>query len=272
MSVPTKTTCRIGSDVDLLSRVQLEEVLALLDSSSEKPPFEVAAILDPSFLEDSRAQPGTPARIALLLNALLGGELDALVIDAVNLPTHIPSGLTFGAITQRITPYDALISNGDLILDELPDGAVVVATGAKELETEEYLRGQDPRVVTLRELEAALDYAHSTIRYAKDADTLQITGAIEAELLKHRTHLAGYMVTEEHLADLHRRISHFNEAMKTKGGVKSGRVANFQKLGRLFRETDDLLLRKMDRLMFRLSTYHPDFYTAYHSARKIIDR
>lgn len=122
------------------------------------------------------------------------------------------------------------------------------------------------------ELESALNYAYYKIRYARDAETIQITGAIEAELLKHRGQLTGYMVTEENLADLHRHRVSFMEAMKTKGGVKSNRVANFRKLGQLFRTTDDLLHRKMDRLMFRLKTEHPDFYTAYHSARKIVDR
>ncbi len=39
---------------------------------------------------------------------------------------------------------------------EVEYGAVVVATGAQELDTDEYLRGHDPRVVTLRELETAL--------------------------------------------------------------------------------------------------------------------
>ena len=47
-------------------------------------------------------------------------------------------------------------SNGEETSAELEHGAVIVATGAKELETDEYLRGQDPKVVTLRELEEAL--------------------------------------------------------------------------------------------------------------------
>jgi len=47
-------------------------------------------------------------------------------------------------------------SNGDDSEVEVEHGAVIVATGAQELETDEYLRGQDPRVITLRELETAL--------------------------------------------------------------------------------------------------------------------
>jgi heterodisulfide reductase subunit A len=46
-------------------------------------------------------------------------------------------------------------NKGDDSAVEVEHGAVIVATGANELETDEYLRGQDPRVVTLRELETA---------------------------------------------------------------------------------------------------------------------
>ncbi len=121
------------------------------------------------------------------------------------------------------------------------------------------------------ELEAALDYAYYKIRYAKDATTLDITGAIEAELRKHLGPLARYLVTEDNLADLHQHRAHFDEAMETKGGAKSAQVANYRKLDRLFKRTDDFLRRKMDRLMFRLKTEHSDFYTAYHNARTIVD-
>ncbi len=41
-------------------------------------------------------------------------------------------------------------------IEEIEHGAVIVATGARELETKEYLRGQHPDVVTLTEMEAAL--------------------------------------------------------------------------------------------------------------------
>jgi hypothetical protein len=102
------------------------------------------------------------------------------------------------------------------------------------------------------ELEAALDYSYSKIRSARDEETLQITGAIEVELLKHQEQLDGYLVTHENLEDLHLQRAKFKEAMKIKGGAKSEQVANYRKLGRLFRTTDDFLRRKLDRLMFRL--------------------
>ena len=46
--------------------------------------------------------------------------------------------------------------NNNEEIAEIEHGAVIVATGAGELETDEYLRGRDPGVVTLRELETAL--------------------------------------------------------------------------------------------------------------------
>lgn len=47
-------------------------------------------------------------------------------------------------------------SSVDDTITEVEHGVVIVATGAKELETDEYLRGRNPGVLTLRELETAL--------------------------------------------------------------------------------------------------------------------
>ncbi len=47
-------------------------------------------------------------------------------------------------------------TNGDEPAAEVELGVVIVATGGKEVETDEYLRGKDSRVLTLRELEGAL--------------------------------------------------------------------------------------------------------------------
>lgn len=121
------------------------------------------------------------------------------------------------------------------------------------------------------ELEAALDYAYYKIRYARDADTVHIAKAIETVLSGHLDSLGGYMISGEHLADLRTHIDKFRDAMQEKGGVKSERVADTRELARLFKSTDDLLRRKMDRLVLRLKTGQSDFYHAYHSARKIID-
>lgn len=129
--MPTKTTCRIGSDVDLLSRVQLEEVLRLLETYCTSGSVEFVTSSDFPLLKDSRTQPSTPGRVALLLNGLLEGAYDALVLDAPVLPPRLPPELTIGAITRRITPCDALICGAEIILDELAENAMLAANGAR---------------------------------------------------------------------------------------------------------------------------------------------
>ena len=125
--MPTKTTCRVGSDVDLLSRIQLEEVLFLLDKHGANKAVSFITPEESPSLKESRTQPNSPSRLALLLNGLLQGECDALVLDASRLSCRLPSGITIGALTRRYTPYEALISSEEVILDELAEHSVVVA-------------------------------------------------------------------------------------------------------------------------------------------------
>jgi hydroxymethylbilane synthase len=129
--VTTKTTCRIASDVDQLSRVQLEEVIRGLEPHGSRHAIDFVTAADSEFLKASRALPASPERLALLLSHLIDGECDVLVLDAAGLPTRLPTGLTIGALTRRITPYDALISNNDCILDELPDNAMLATSSLR---------------------------------------------------------------------------------------------------------------------------------------------
>lgn len=121
------------------------------------------------------------------------------------------------------------------------------------------------------ELEASLDYAYSEIRYAKDVETLQISRAIEYELLENQAALADYMVSDENLADLHRLIDEFETSLEIRGGVKSESVAETRRLAILFREADDLLKKKLDRFVVRLKPDYPTFYDTYRNARMIVD-
>jgi len=107
--------------------MQLDEVITLLDAHCPKNSIELVRAEEPTSLKNSRTQPNSPARIALLMNALLEEEYDAVVLDASFVPTKIATGLTIGAITTRLTPYDALISTEEWILDELPESATLAA-------------------------------------------------------------------------------------------------------------------------------------------------
>jgi len=138
--VPTRTTCRIGSDVDLLSRVQLEEVLQLLVTHCPKGDAEFVSPGEFPQLKESKAHPNSPARVAMLMNALVENRYDALVLDAAIMPLRMPSGITIGAITRRLTPCEALISGEEIILDELADNAVLAADGVRREAQMHYYR------------------------------------------------------------------------------------------------------------------------------------
>lgn len=60
-----------------------------------------------------------------LENALLEGNIDLAVHSLKDLPTENPKGLTLGAIPQRATPHDVLISKQGYTLKTLPKGAVI---------------------------------------------------------------------------------------------------------------------------------------------------
>ncbi|MDH3216686.1 MAG: hypothetical protein OEN01_10375 [Candidatus Krumholzibacteria bacterium] len=127
----TITRCRLASDVDHLSRLQLEEVHRKLKEQHARLSVELVSFEEGKSTASSEHEPNSPTRMALLMKQLLGGKSDALVLNAAHLPAKLPDGLTIGAITNRLTPYDVLISSTDCLLDELPENATVIANDIK---------------------------------------------------------------------------------------------------------------------------------------------
>jgi len=121
------------------------------------------------------------------------------------------------------------------------------------------------------ELESALQYSYTEIRFTLDSQALQIAMVIESELLPHREHLEEYLITEGNLEELHSLIEAYENTLKRRGGAKSGQVADFKRLTILFKEADHILAKKLDRLVLRLRSQQPVFYDAYTNARMIVD-
>jgi len=122
-----------------------------------------------------------------------------------------------------------------------------------------------------KEMEAALDFSYSDIRYARDNDTISITSAIYNELAEHNGKLTDYLVTDDDKSALKRLIDDFEEVSKNKGLQHSQSVSDTKKLCLLFKEADGVLTQKLDRLLMRLRRKAPSFYNAYLTARNIID-
>ena len=81
--------------------------------------------------------------------ALLAGEIDVAVHSMKDVPTEIPPGVTFAAITRREDPRDCLISRNGGTLETLPNGARI---GTSSLRRQAQLRHHRPdlNVVDLR--------------------------------------------------------------------------------------------------------------------------
>jgi hydroxymethylbilane synthase len=125
--VAAKIHCRLGGDSDLLSRIQVEEVSAQLKKTCARSIIEIIDVDQLAAAVENKQTPNSPGRVAFLMSKLMDNSYDALVIGASALPSTLPSDLRIGAITNRLTPYDVLISNEERILDELPPNATMVA-------------------------------------------------------------------------------------------------------------------------------------------------
>jgi len=121
------------------------------------------------------------------------------------------------------------------------------------------------------ELESALQFSYTDIKYVRDIEALARAKVIEAELLAHRHNLEAYLITSSDLEELHQHITVYDDALESRGSVKSQRVAGFIRLEELFREADLILYRKIDRFVLRLKPEFPSFFDAYTNARSIVD-
>jgi hydroxymethylbilane synthase len=124
-------------------------VVDQLESCGSREPVEFVTTGEYPHLKESKSQPGSPGRVALLLNGLMEDVYDALVIDASLLPSRLSSGLQIGAFTRRLTPYDALMCRDEVILDELQENAVIAVDCARREAQMRYYR-PDLRIVRAR--------------------------------------------------------------------------------------------------------------------------
>ncbi len=71
------------------------------------------------------------------------------------------------------------------------------------------------------------------------------------------------MISEQDLDELDRHIDNYLASLEVRGGVKSEQVADGKRLEILFKETDQLLQKRLDRFVLRLQSKNPMFFDAY---------
>lgn len=121
------------------------------------------------------------------------------------------------------------------------------------------------------EITGALNWSYTGIRFATDTEALFRSGLVKTTLRKYLPELKGYPISEKDIAELEDAINKYEMIIQVRGKEKVENITANARLKMLFKETDDLLYNKLDRLMLRIGEDKPDFYDHYKEARKIYD-
>ena len=111
----------------------------------------------------------------------------------------------------------------------------------------------------------------SELQRQRDRELASTCKGIASIAREHLPSLDGYSITEPELVGFDEQISAYEGDLPNHRVSVSERKAANAKLKDLYKETDDVLVSQLDRLMFRFSTAKPDFYAAYLNARKVVD-
>ncbi len=121
------------------------------------------------------------------------------------------------------------------------------------------------------ELMAIFNQSYSDIRYASDQSAAETALLIYQEASKLAGPLQDYLVTAEDSDELKQSIDQFKALTERQEGRLSLNPANTKQLSILFRDMDNLLSNRLDKLIYKIKRKQPVFYDTYGNARGIRD-
>jgi hydroxymethylbilane synthase len=117
---------RLGTRASLLARTQSATVGDAWSAATGADWEEVLITTAGDDTSVPLSQPGQPGVfVSALRAALLAGEVDVIVHSFKDLPSAPAIGIHLAAVPEREDARDALVSKGNLRLEQLPDGAVL---------------------------------------------------------------------------------------------------------------------------------------------------
>ena len=161
--------------------------------------------------------------------ALLNGEVDLAVHSMKDLPTILPDGLTIGAIPERVSPADVLISKNGLDFFHLPPGAKI-GTGSlrrraqllharSDLDIRDIRGNVDTRLAKLRsgDMDAIVLAAAGVQRLGYgDSVTQSLPYSISLPAVGQGALCIEIRAEDEELQDIVRSINHPHSAVAVK--------------------------------------------------------
>ena len=109
-------TVRVGCREMIFCRAQTEGVVERLRGEHPSVQFEIVPF---------------PAAGSTILDALGAGACDLHVRGARELPVELPEGVVLAACTERMDPFDVLVTRDGALLEELPAGAALGVDSAR---------------------------------------------------------------------------------------------------------------------------------------------
>jgi len=152
--VSTPLTLRFGTRGSHLARRQTEIVIDLIRAAHPEVRCEVEVF---STHGDRTQALGTPLPLiggkgvftAELEHAIREGRIHCAVHSLKDLPTAPVEGIVIGCVPVRASAFDVLVSRGGVVLDALPEGAVV-GTSSLRRSAQLQFRRRDLRMLDIR--------------------------------------------------------------------------------------------------------------------------
>lgn len=129
-------TLRIATRQSALALWQANHVKALIEQAHPDTTCEIVGMTtegDRNKVSPLSQMGGKGVFVKELEAGLLEGAVDIAVHSMKDVPGELPTGLEIGAIVERASPRDALISNSCGHLDELPAGAIVGSSSLRRV-------------------------------------------------------------------------------------------------------------------------------------------
>lgn len=140
---------RVGTRGSALAVAQTGTVVAALAAKGASPEIVTISTEGDRSSESLATLGGTGVFATALRNALLAGEVDAVVHSLKDLPTAAHPGLVIAAVPKRADARDVLCARDSLTMDSLPPGARV-GTGSPRRVAQLRSRRPDLEVVDIR--------------------------------------------------------------------------------------------------------------------------
>ena len=149
-----------------------------------------AAVADAAYSRETAIKRGDPRKAASgLIQKVAKGEIDIAVMDARWIPLQVQAPVEIAAVFERTNPFDVLIAEANLILDEQPENTCIASSEAVKRGQLLYYRPD------LRLVEGDDDFENLFVEMKSGAINAFVFPASDVETLNQQEHVVEVFTT-----------------------------------------------------------------------------